>query len=84
MLFSSRSSELLAALVLLVAVPAVAEGQGGQSTASGESSDYRALIEEALQEFSHGNWEEAGALFARAHAVEPSARHLARNGPRRL
>lgn len=44
--------------------------------AASQSPQYRAVIEEALQEFERGNWEEAEALFTRAHALSPSARTL--------
>jgi hypothetical protein len=43
---------------------------------STESSQYRSSIDAALDEFSHGNWTEAHALFAQAHALDPSARTL--------
>jgi hypothetical protein len=41
-----------------------------------ESSQYLALVDAALDEFSRGNWTEAYALFVQAHALEPSARTL--------
>jgi tetratricopeptide (TPR) repeat protein len=37
---------------------------------------YRSAIEEALREFELGNWNEALALFQKAHAIEPNARTL--------
>lgn len=39
-----------------------------------EPEGYRALIEQALSEYEAKNYEEAGSLFARAHALAPSAR----------
>ncbi|MDB4975212.1 MAG: hypothetical protein JWN48_3553 [Myxococcaceae bacterium] len=38
------------------------------------SSDYSAVIREALQEFEDNHFAEARALFARAHELQPSAR----------
>lgn len=38
------------------------------------AQDARALTREALREFERGNFEEARALFLRAHELEPSAR----------
>lgn len=37
---------------------------------------YRDSIERAIDEFNRGNWEEAYALFKRAHELQPSARTL--------
>jgi hypothetical protein len=44
--------------------------------ASAQDDDYERLIEEALAEYEGGRYEEARALFARAHHVHPSARTL--------
>ena len=33
---------------------------------------YRSVVEEALAEFNRGNWEEAAALFERAHRINPA------------
>ena len=41
-----------------------------------ESPEYRRAIDEAVDEFRAGHWEEARALFARAHELGPSARTL--------
>lgn len=48
----------------------------GSSNAAGEDAEYRSVIEEALAEYNRGNWEEAAALFDRAHRLNPSARTL--------
>jgi hypothetical protein len=48
----------------------------GAANASGEDAEYRSVVEEALQEYNRGNWEEAAALFERAHRLNPSARTL--------
>src|SRR5688500_11195422 len=37
---------------------------------------YRPLIDDAVREFSEGHWEEARALFRRAHDLYPNARTL--------
>lgn len=37
---------------------------------------YRPIIDEAVREFAAGHWEEARALFRRAHEVYPNARTL--------
>jgi hypothetical protein len=39
-----------------------------------DPAGYRETIEEAVREFGEGNFEEARALFARAHTLLPSAR----------
>ena len=41
-----------------------------------ESPEYRRTIDDAVTEFRDGHWEEARALFGRAHELEPSARTL--------
>jgi hypothetical protein len=41
-----------------------------------ESPEYRRTIDDAVTEFRAGHWEEARALFGRAHELEPSARTL--------
>jgi tetratricopeptide (TPR) repeat protein len=44
------------------------------SAAADDSDAYHRVIEEALQEFNYGNWDEAAVLFERAHRINPSAR----------
>jgi tetratricopeptide (TPR) repeat protein len=41
-----------------------------------ESSEYRELVDEAVREYQLRNFAEARTLFARAHALSPSARTL--------
>jgi hypothetical protein len=41
-----------------------------------ESSEYRQLVQQALDEFQRGNWDEAAGLFSQAHKLSPSARTL--------
>lgn len=71
---------LLACLAALVpATPAAAQRRAQsakQEPKSSENPAYRAAIDEALSEFDRGNWDEALALFRRAHAIEPNARTL--------
>jgi tetratricopeptide (TPR) repeat protein len=59
-----------------LSLPQVAAAQGRGSSASSEDAEYRSVVEEALQEYNRGNWEEAAALFERAHRLNPSARTL--------
>lgn len=44
------------------------------SISTAEAQNARSLTREALREFERGNFEEARALFLRAHEMEPSAR----------
>lgn len=44
--------------------------------ACAEGDDYQSLTEAAVEEHSLGHYEEARALFARAHAIQPNARTL--------
>lgn len=43
---------------------------------SNDDARYHALVEEAIQEYEHGNWNEASAAFEQAHAINPNARTL--------
>jgi tetratricopeptide (TPR) repeat protein len=45
-------------------------------SALGPTERYQVLVDEALTEYERGDWEEAAALFGRAHALQPSARTL--------
>lgn len=71
-------ASLACLLLLLQAIGHVCLPQmaAAQTRGSAEDAEYRSVIEEALQEFNRGNWEEASALFARAHRLNPSARTL--------
>lgn len=44
--------------------------------AEASESPYQALVREAIEEFDHGNWDEAYGLFVQAHALRPNARTL--------
>lgn len=55
----------------------VAHGAGSQAARADEPQDvgaYAAIIDAAIVEFGQGHWEEAYALFRRAHELNPSAR----------
>jgi hypothetical protein len=49
--------------------------QRGASKAS-HASEYKKTIDEALKEYELGHWDEAAALFGRAHELNPNARTL--------
>jgi Tfp pilus assembly protein PilF len=65
---SARSS----LLVLLTAL-ALLQGSAGSARAQ-EPSEYESTIKRAVTEFDLGHWEEASALFHRAHELKPNAR----------
>jgi hypothetical protein len=69
-------SLVFAQLSLPQSAAAQARGGGSDRDAPGENDEYRSVIEEALAEYNRGNWEEAAALFDRAHRLNPSARTL--------
>lgn len=61
--------------------PETAEAQGAEpgpapAPEAPANDEYRAAVALALVEFQAGRWEEARALFMRAHGVEPNARTL--------
>jgi hypothetical protein len=53
-----------------------AQAQRAEQGKGNESAEYRQLVQQALDEFSRGNWDEAAGLFAQAHKLSPSARTL--------
>lgn len=63
----------LAIALVIVALAASARVADAQTVAP---DDYRQTIEDAVEEFADGHWEEARALFKRAHALQPNARTL--------
>jgi tetratricopeptide (TPR) repeat protein len=72
---------LLAVSFTLGAVRALAEpprvdDQTQKVTDGEEPAGYRELVEQALSEYAAKNYEEASALFTRAHALYPNARTL--------
>jgi len=58
----------------LLARPVSVHAQAEPDTV--ESDAYRALVRDAVSEFEAGRWEEARALFRRAHVLAPNARTL--------
>jgi hypothetical protein len=48
----------------------------GARAQDAEDAVYKDLIEQALSEFKHKNWQESRALFTRAHERNPNARTL--------
>lgn len=46
------------------------------ASAGAQQNDYKALTDAAVEEHSLGHYEEARALFAKAHAINPNARTL--------
>lgn len=58
----------------MVAAALVVALCSGTSSALAQGNDYKALTNAAVEELSSGHYEEARALFARAHAINPSAR----------
>lgn len=77
---------LLAALAGLVAplgarAQSIPPATAGAATSPGApdpevTSAYRELVDRALDEFKHKNWQEARVLFRRAHELSPNARTL--------
>lgn len=65
----------LCALALAFAQPRVV-AQVDESAALGEPPGYAQLIDEAIREYRARHFEEARALFARAHELYPNARAL--------
>jgi hypothetical protein len=59
-----------AALAALLCAPCHVRAQ------SADEQAYRQTTDEAVREFDAGHWEEARALFKRAHEISPSARTL--------
>jgi hypothetical protein len=59
-----------------VAAAAGAAQPAPPASASAADAEYAKTIADALREYRLGNWEEATAMFTRAHALRPSARTL--------
>jgi tetratricopeptide (TPR) repeat protein len=66
-----RSIAVALVLIASVAAPPLASAQP-----AADDGAYRATIDEAVREFSAGRFEEARALFKRAHELSPNARTL--------
>jgi tetratricopeptide (TPR) repeat protein len=77
--FSARVALILAlgaATNQAFAAPMRAQAQAPIVKEPGESAQYRALLEEAVSEYDARRYEEARALFRRAHDISPNARTL--------
>ncbi len=62
---------LLVLAVVLVSLPSPSRAE---PTAPEATSGYRELVDEAVREYAENHFEEARALFYRAHAAQPTAR----------
>ena len=71
---------LLGRLALIVSIAAAANtalaAPPGAAPDPGETAQYRALLEEAVSEYDARRYEEARALFRRAHDISPNSRTL--------
>jgi hypothetical protein len=68
---ASRGRRHLVLACLLACAPSAARAQ---ATDASNTDAYPQLIGQAVDEYNHANWAEARALFAQAHAIQPSAR----------
>lgn len=73
----------LIATVLVAAAPAQADPPSAPASTPapaaqdpGETTQYRTMLEEAVSEYDAHRYEEARALFRRAHEISPNARTL--------
>ena len=62
--------------VLVAGNQALAAAGSPAAPDPGETSQYRAMLEEAVSEYDAHRYEEARALFRRAHEISPNARTL--------
>ena len=67
-----RRYHALALCLLAASAASVSAAASAQPAPSG----YRELLAEGVVEFDEGNFDRAGALFAKAHALYPNARTL--------
>jgi hypothetical protein len=70
----SGRSALLAAVLAVANQAFAAPSPAAQEP--GETTQYRAMLEEAVSEYDAHRYEEARALFRRAHDISPNARTL--------
>jgi hypothetical protein len=66
--FATFTAVALLAMSVCPALPAAAQQEPG--------SKYNEILQRALEEFDLGNWQEARALFRKAHQMNPNARTL--------
>src|SRR6478609_282570 len=70
---------LIVTVLVAAAHPAHADAPAAPGAAAqdpGETSQYRVMLEEAVSEYDAHRYEEARALFRRAHEISPNARTL--------
>jgi hypothetical protein len=67
-------ARIVCTALLLALAPGSASAEAPAGAAAAESPEFKRTIESALEEYRLGHFEEARTLFARAHAIEPSAR----------
>jgi hypothetical protein len=72
---AARWASVIVGAWLAASAVATAQSVPTPTAAPGEDT-YHRTIEDALQEFNLGNWDEAALLFERAHVINPSARTL--------
>jgi hypothetical protein len=65
-----------ASILCFCALACVMSSSAGRAQEEATSAEYRALIDQALDEFKRKNWPEARVLFRRAHELNPNARTL--------
>lgn len=70
-----RGRLAIAAVVMGLAVALPVSAQSN-APARVSADDYKRIVTEALKEYELGHWDEAEALFARAHELNPTARTL--------
>jgi hypothetical protein len=70
------TSRLALGLSVLVAANQAFAAPAAGAPDPGETSQYRAMLEEAVAEYDAHRYEEARALFRRAHEISPNARTL--------
>ena len=66
----------VAAYMAATGTPQLVRAQDGAVESESENAEYEQLIDDALNEYQRGSWEESAALFHRAHELRPSARTL--------
>jgi hypothetical protein len=68
---------IAAALLVWLSIAAPASAQSVETGApQADDAEYRAAVDDAVREFAAGRFEEARALFKRAHVLSPNARTL--------
>lgn len=71
-----KAPSLVLVVWLVLGSVVAAQADPTAPSLSESSNEYRQLVQQALDEFQRGNWDEAAGLFAQAHRISPSARTL--------